>query len=283
MYVYMCCVLCVIYVDICCGNGTITKKKNIFKYSCIKLLIFQAINMEPDRLKMTSLFGEDHYTSDEELVQHQQSMKRRLHEAFGSDSESDVLELEHTDISEDEGELELSDMIHQKTRNNNENKCKELNEAKGMVVQSVKRMQIIQPREKTVDQKKALAQYQRRIAARITKGQTQNNIQIPESIIITNEVGQPIHLNEVDIVKDESEIMREADRAIHGKHIIETLIQVIPHQHEKTKNLREPEEPFRQDSQMIAPNTNMEVPRNETIKLSRRERKRKWYKKKTAK
>ncbi|KAF0683212.1 Uncharacterized protein FWK35_00037554, partial [Aphis craccivora] len=178
--------------------------------------------------------------------------------AFGSDSESDVLELGHTDISEDEGDLELSDMIHQKTRNDNENKYKELNEAKNMVVQSVKKMQIIQRREKTVDQKKALAQYQRQIAARITKGQAPNNIQLPESIIITNEVGQPIYLNEVDIVKNEREIMQEADRAIH-----------------------EPEEPFRQKLQLIAPNTNMAVPRNETIKLSRREIKRKWYKKKT--
>lgn len=126
-------------------------------------------------------------------------------------------------------------MIHQKTRNDNENKYKELNEAKNMVVQSVKKMQIIQRREKTVDQKKALAQYQRQIAARITKGQAPNNIQLPESIIITNEVGQPIYLNEVDIVKNEREIMQEADRAIHGKHIIETLIHVIPHQHQRNK------------------------------------------------
>lgn len=43
-----------------------------------------------------------------------------------------------------------------------------------------------------MDQKKALAQYQRQMAARITKYQTQNNIQLHDLIVLTNKFGQPV-------------------------------------------------------------------------------------------
>ncbi|CAH1731681.1 unnamed protein product [Aphis gossypii] len=195
--------------------------------------------MEQNKLIMVSLFGEDHYDSDEETIQFQQNMKHRIHDAFGSDSESaensDILEIEYTDISDDEEGIGHHHIIPPDTRDNNKDKPKSFHEAKHIATQSVGRLQVIQTREKPVDQKKALAQYQRQIATRITKCQIQNNIRLHDSIVLTNKFGQPVKLDENDIVKDENKMIQEADKAIHGKNIIDTIMQFIPHQPEKNE------------------------------------------------
>jgi len=185
--------------------------------------------MDPIRVKIVSLFGEDHYTSDEELLQHHQGLKRRLYEAFGSGSEieesCDMLNLEYSDISDDEENSTRQQPADQKPIK--ETKLNSMDRTGGIVTQTIGRIQVIKPRQKTVDQAKALAQYRRQVAAKITKYRTQANILLPESIVITDSIGQTVQLKETDIIKDEKEVIQQADRAILGKSIVSKLPYII--------------------------------------------------------
>jgi len=264
--------------------------------------------MDPIKAKIVSLFGDDHYSSDEELLQHQQGLKRRLYDAFGSDSEpeesSDMLNLEYTDISDDE---EKTDTVNKMTLSS-------MDSTEEIVTQTIGRIQVFERRPKTVDQAKALAQYRRQVAAKITKYQTQADIRIPESIMITNSSGQPVQLNETDIIKDEKEVIQQADRAILGKSIVDATLDVMHNQHRIqgdtlyqdliSKNTEQselvksterstttgipqyktvytkPVQPIQQVNDTLS--TTSTISTHSVTRISRKERKRNWYKKKTS-
>jgi len=80
-----------------------------------------------------------------------------------------MLDIEYTDISDDEANTEHLRLIHKEPIDVSKNKRKDLDEAENMIKQTFVRVQMIKPKVKTMDQEKALFQYRRQIAARITK------------------------------------------------------------------------------------------------------------------
>lgn len=250
------------------------------------MLIFQAINMEPDRSTMISLFGEDHHDSDEEIIRYQRDMKRRIHDALGSDSEStkssDILEIEYTDISDNEDDMGSTP---QPTKNDKPDQSKHFQETKHMTSQSIRKIEMVRTKEKTIDQKKALAQYRRQMAAKITKCQVQNNIQLHDSIILVNKLGQPVEINEDDIVKDESKIMQEADKTIQSKGIAETIMPFIHYRLDNSKKTlgRAREESVESIQQPVTIAASNKIPVITNTTMSRKERRQRWYQKKVSK
>lgn len=232
---------------------------------------------------MVSLFGEDHYDSDEEVIQYQRDMKRRIHDALGLDSEStensDILEIEYTDISDNEDGMGLTHITPQHPKNGKQDQSKNFHETKHVTTQSIGRIEMIQTREKTMDQ------YQRQMAAKITKCQVQNNIRLHDSIILVNKLGQPVELNEDDIVKDESKMMQEADKAILGKGIAETIMKFIPHRLDNPKKTlgRAREEPIENIQQPITTAAGNKIPVITNTTMSRKERRQKWYQRRVSK
>lgn len=235
---------------------------------------------------MVSLFGEDHYDSDEEIIRYQRDMKRRIHDALGSDSEStessDVLEIEYTDISDNEDGMGFTP---QHTKNGKPDQSKSFQETQCMTTQAIGKMEMIRTKEKTIDQKKALAQYRRQMAAKVTKYQVQNNIQLHDSIILVNNLGQPVELKEDDVVKDANKIMQEADKVIHGKGVVGTIMPFIPHYLDNSKKTlgHAREEPIENIQQPVTTASDNKIPVITNTTMSRKERRKKWYQKKVSK
>jgi len=95
-------------------------------------------------------------------------------------------------------------------------------------------------------------------------------------------------LEETDVMKDENEIMQQADRAILGKSIVYTILNVVPGEHEKVDHLNFAEVqiprkercgPARQNHRVLESSlaTSIEATVNNTSKLNRKEGKRSWY------
>ncbi|CAI6373040.1 unnamed protein product [Macrosiphum euphorbiae] len=120
--------------------------------------------MERYRQRISLLFGEDGFTDDEKTIQEQQTLKQRIKDALGSDSETEE-PTEHwsdTSISTDEEE-DTVDL----TCNDLEADLKDLQIGK------------VQTEHITFDERrhaKELAQFQRQMAARINKRKYNDDI-----------------------------------------------------------------------------------------------------------
>lgn len=182
--------------------------------------------MDQSKEKIKELFGEEHEISDEEVIREQQGLRLRLQNAFGSDSESEesreVAHWEDTDISDieeatDEIELDYSD----------------INEEEEDIKLPIGRLQGKIQEVGTVQQAKELAQFQRQIAAQITKYKGKPITRIP--VVITDSKGVPVP--EEERVQDEIQVIRQAEKIIQERNIIDIVAGILPeklhseHQH----------------------------------------------------
>jgi len=117
--------------------------------------------------KIIALFGEEHLESDEKFLETERQLKQRLKNTFGSDSEednpslTDSIELSCSDIEEEEEEEE------EEPTNMTNNRITVQTQADVCLVR-----------------KKALAQYQRQVAACVTRQQNKKPIHLPPHIVV---------------------------------------------------------------------------------------------------
>lgn len=215
--------------------------------------------MDNHRDKIIKLFGEMHYSSDEETIQFNQRVK----DAFGSDSEEEV----------------FSDTI--------ELSCSDIEEEK-VIDQPLYRISAVVREEDIIQRAKELAQYQRRSAARMTKYQYTTPSYIPPSVIITDSQGIPEVTPEEAQIRDEEEIIQEAETTVRGRTVIEVIQDIM---HAKGNKEDEIKEIPLEISSIIKPLPVMTIPTLNTVPTitavdkpqswaeRRRAAKRKWFKK----
>lgn len=161
--------------------------------------------MSKYKKEIVDLFGEEHLESDEEILEAKRQLKKRLRNAFGSDSEEDdqplidVMELSCSDIEEEEAPTNIA--INRVT---------------------------VQPKpEDYLAHKKALAQYQRQMAACVTRQTREKPIQLPPHIIARRTDGNIRGPLKEDTVQSEEEIFRTTERMIYGRTLQQVTEEIL--------------------------------------------------------
>lgn len=156
--------------------------------------------------KIIALFGEEHLESDEEFLYAERQLKQRLRNAFGEDSEDDNTSL--TDVME----LSCSDIEEEEEKPTNI---------------SVNRITTQPQPEDCLAHRKALAQYQRQIAACVTRQHIKKPSQLPPHIIARREGGDIRSPLKEDIFLNEEELVRTTERMMYGRTLQQVTEEVL--------------------------------------------------------
>lgn len=146
---------------------------------------------------------------------------------------TDILDIEYTDISEPASEPASDshdDRVNKELVKKIESFQNSNKSIDKLTTQPIGRIQVTNRKPKTVNQAKALAQYSRKVTARVDKCKGSVPIQIPYPTIITDSAGRPVQLAETEVVHNEKEIIQQADQAIFGKNIVDVALDLIHEQ-----------------------------------------------------
>jgi len=155
--------------------------------------------------KIIDLFGEEYFEDDEEVLESERQLKQTLRNAFGSDSEEDNPSL--TDI------MELS--------------CSDIEEEVEPTNLTINRITIQPQTDGSLAQMKARAQYQRQMAACVTKQPTERPIQIPPHLVMQRKNGGSISTLQVDTFQSKEELFRTTERMIYGRTLQQVTEEVL--------------------------------------------------------
>jgi len=204
--------------------------------------------------KIITLFGEEHWESDEEVLEAERHLKQKLKRAFGSDSEedksslSDVMELSCSDIEEEEEPTNIS----------------------------INRIVTQPQQEDDIAYRRALAQYQRQMAARVTRQPTDEPIQLPKHIVARRTEGELKRPHQEDTIMSEEELFRTTERMIYGRTLQQVTEEILDKvQYQPSQAVPIISSPAIQEASISkAPSTTSGDPRSR--KEKRQEAKKKW-------
>lgn len=220
--------------------------------------------MSSYKSKVIELFGEEHWESDEEIVEANSQLRRRLKRAFGSDSEednpslSDVLELSCSDIEEEEEPTNVT----------------------------VNRVTVQPQQEDCLAYRKAMAQYQRQMAARVTRQPAEEPIQLPAYIIAQRTEGDMRRPRQEDTIVSEEELFRTTERMIYGRTLQQVTEEILDKVHYQPRQAMStiipPGNPPVQGASTLDPPSTTSGG-NKSRKERRKEAKKQWFLKKKMK
>lgn len=220
--------------------------------------------MSSYKSKVIELFGEEHWESDEEIVEAESQLRQRLKRAFGSDSEednpplSDVMELSCSDIEEEEEPTSVT----------------------------VNRLTILPQKEDCLAQRKALAQYQRQMAARVTGQTAKAPIQLPTYVIAQRTGEDKRRPSQEETIASEEELFRTTEKMIYGRTLQQVTEEILVKIHHQPRQAVSTISPLTQPSVLGA--STLDLPNTMTgghrsRKEKRKEAKKQWFLKKKMK
>ncbi|KAF0739809.1 Reverse transcriptase domain-containing protein [Aphis craccivora] len=161
--------------------------------------------MSKCKKEIVDLFGEKHQESDEKILEAEKQLKQSLRNAFGSDSEEDDQSL--TDV------MELS--------------CSDIEEEEAPTNIAINRVTVQPKPEDDMAHRKALAQYQRQMAACVTRRTMEKPIQLPPHIIARRtdgNIGGPL---KEDTGQSEEDIFRTTEQMIYGRTLQQITEEIL--------------------------------------------------------